>query len=42
MMTAGKKKDKDDEPPSLEESLAEDPYVDEGVALLLDLLARQS
>jgi carboxyl-terminal processing protease len=40
----GKKKDKAEaaETPSLEETLAEDPYVDEGVALLLDLLARQS
>ncbi|HEY5672340.1 MAG TPA: carboxy terminal-processing peptidase [Malonomonas sp.] len=41
-MTMGEKKGKDGEALSLEESLAEDPYVDEGVALLLDLLARQS
>ncbi len=41
-MVMGKKKNQDDEPPSLKESLAEDPYVDEGVALLLDLLAGNS
>lgn len=45
-MMAGKKKDKaadkDAEPPSLDEQIAEDPYVDEGVALLLDLLGKQS
>ena len=44
-MAAGKKKDKKDkdrEPPSLKETLAEDPYIDEGIALLLDLLGRQS
>lgn len=41
----GMKKEKDGEetktPPSLQEEIAEDPYVDEGMALLLDLLSKQ-
>ena len=36
-MAASKKKDEDKEA-SLDEQIAEDPYVTEGVALLLDLL----
>ncbi|WP_303721493.1 carboxy terminal-processing peptidase [Malonomonas rubra] len=34
--------DKDKEPPSLQEEIAEDPYVDEGKVLLLNLLANHS
>lgn len=39
--TVGEKQ-ADKEPPTLAEEIADDPYVDEGVALLLDLLAQQS
>lgn len=36
-------KDKDDKkPPTLQEEIADDPYVDEGVTLLLDLIANRS
>ncbi len=41
MMRLGEKQD-GKEPPTLEEEIADDPYVDEGVALLLDLLSEQS
>ena len=34
--------DKNREPPTLDETIADDPYVDEGVALLQDLLALRS
>jgi carboxyl-terminal processing protease len=34
--------DDDEEEPTLDEEIAEDPYVDEGKALLLNLLAKQS
>ena len=30
------------DPPSLEEEIADDPYIDEGIALLLELLGQQS
>lgn len=34
--------DKDREPPTLDEAIADDPYVDEGVALLQDMINQQS
>lgn len=35
-------KDKDREPPTLDETIADDPYVDEGVALLQEMIGPQS
>ena len=35
------KEDASKEPPTLQEEIADDPYVDEGMALLLSLLAKQ-
>lgn len=39
---AASDKGKDEKPPTLQEKIADDPYVDEGVALLLNLLAKRS
>ncbi|HKJ05133.1 MAG TPA: carboxy terminal-processing peptidase [Geopsychrobacteraceae bacterium] len=40
--SAGEEDDENKEPPTLDESIAEDPYVGEGVALLEDMIGQRS